>query len=234
MVRGSRDFESIDGYREFIRKVVRCCNQRIHKEYLEEVSHLQTLPENKTIDFTEERAVVTRSSTIRVKDVIYSVPSRLVGMTLKVHIYDDRLECFVECDLALTLERKRRNKTRIKQIDYRHIIDSLVRKPGAIFNYIYRDELFPTLAFKQTWELLQEVHGKRKGCQEYVGILKEAAQEDRESCVSHYLERELMRGSTPKAADVALLFKPASLELPTIQNICANLSDYDQLVNGGV
>lgn len=234
MIRGSRDFDSLESYRQFIRELVHRHNRRIHKQHLEELAYLQQLPESKTVDFTEERAVVTRSSTIRVKSVIYSVPSRLIGMILKIHIYDDRLECFVGSDLAFTLERKRKNKQHVRQIDYRHIIDSLSKKPGALLRYIYRDELFPTLAFRQTWECLQQAHDQRKACREYVSILKEAAQENRESRVSHYLERELIKEKVPKAADVALLFKEASSDLPTMNSTCVDLSIYDQLAQGGI
>ncbi len=234
MIRDSKDFDSLDSYRQFIRKLVHRANQRIYKEYLEEVSHLQPLPEIRTTDFTEQRAVVTRSSTIRIKEVIYSVPSRLIGMTLKIHIYDDRLECYVDSDLTLTLERKRKNKKHVKQIDYRHLIDSLMDKPTALFHYVYRDELFPTLAFKQTWEKLQEAHSKRKACREYVLILKEAAQEGREGQVSRYLEYELTKGRIPKSVEVTHLFKPVSSELPILQSTCIDLSVYDQLMQGGI
>ena len=235
MIRGSRDFDSLEWYRQFVRELVHSRNQRIHKQHLKELAYLKKLPESKAVDFTEERVRVTCSSTIRLKDIVYSVPSRLIGMIIKVHVYDDRLECFVGLDHLLTLERKRRSsKQRIRQIDYRHIIDSLTKKPAALLRYIYQDELFPTLVFKQTWECLRETHDQRRACREYVAILKEAAQENREGRVSRHLERELIKGRVPKAIDVGLLFKQASLDLPTMSNICADLCSYEPLVQGGV
>jgi hypothetical protein len=35
------------------------------------------------------------------------------------------------------------------QINYRHVIDSLLRKPGGFRNYRYRDDLFPLDVFRQ-------------------------------------------------------------------------------------
>jgi hypothetical protein len=126
MIRGSRDFSSIDEYRQFIREILMRRNQRIRKAYMEELAYLKDLPERKTTDFTEERVKVTNSSTIQVKSIVYSVPSRLIGMTLKVHLYDDRLELFVGGEWVLNLKRQRRNKKRVYQIDYRHLIDQLI------------------------------------------------------------------------------------------------------------
>jgi hypothetical protein len=61
------------------------------------------------------------------------------------------------------------------RVDYRHIIDWLVRKPGALEHYRYRDELFPTSRFRMTFDLLEERLGKYQGSKEYLKILELAA-----------------------------------------------------------
>jgi len=233
MIRGSRDFDSVAEYRQFVREVVNRGNRRIQKEYLEELAHLKDLPEGKTTDYAEERARVTSSSTILVKNVVYSVPSKLIGQVLKVHLYDDRLECFLGGVCVATLERKRMGKTRVHQIDYRHLIGALSRKPAAFKNYVYRDELFPTFAFRQTWEQLNHLYDHRKACKEYVAILKEAAQDDREQTVSLFLERKLSEGTVATALEVQHLFRPHVTDIPQIDNSCDNLSSYDLLITGG-
>lgn len=232
MVRGSRDFNSMEEYRQLVREILMRHNQRIHKAYTEELACLKPLPERKTTDFTEERVKVTNSSTIQVKSVVYSVPSRLIGMTLKVHLYDDRLELFVGGEWVLNLERQRRNKKSVYQIDYRHLIDQLIKKPGAFKNYIYKDAMFPTLAFRLTWENLLEAHDNRKACREYVGILKEAAHGDREEHVSLYLERKLNRGELPSRSEVRSLFHKKANSLPEVESRCDDLGDYDHLIGG--
>jgi hypothetical protein len=62
------------------------------------------------------------------------------------------------------------------RVDYRHIIDWLVRKPGAFENYRYRDELFPTSRFRMAFDALEEQHGQQ-GSKEYLRILELAAKE---------------------------------------------------------
>jgi hypothetical protein len=134
MLRGSRDFSFVDDYRQFVREIVAQHNRRVHKKYIEEMACLRPLPEHKTTDFSEERVRVTSGSTISVRNTIYSVPSRLISMTLKVHVYDDRLECFIGSDCVVKLERKRLKQGREHRIDYRHVIGALCRKPQAFRN----------------------------------------------------------------------------------------------------
>ncbi len=233
MVRGSRDFESVDAYRQFVRDIINRHNHRIHKTYLEELAYLGDLPERKTTDYTEERVRVTSSSTISVKCIIYSVPSRLIGETIKVHLYDDRLECFVGGTHVVTLPRLRKKNKYVHQIDYRHLIGELVRKPGAFKNYIYKEELFPTLAFRQTWERLSVIHDSRKACREYVAILKEAAKGDQEQEVSLFLERKLESDGVVAASEVQALFTVPSSGLPGLNTPCDDLSNYDCFMVGG-
>ena len=94
---------------------------------------------------------VTARGTIRVRQCGYSVPSRLVGARLTVRIYEHRLEAYYGSVLELACERLRSGAVRI---DYRHLIWSLVRKPGAFARYVYRDELFPAPIFRRAYAAL--------------------------------------------------------------------------------
>lgn len=235
LIRGSRDFKGLDEYKQFIREIVERQNRRIHKSYLEELAHLSSLPERKTTDYEEERVRVTNSSTIYVKSIIYSVPSRLIGVILKVHIYDDRLECFLGGDHILSLPRLRKSsKSRyVSRVDYRHLIGQLSRKPGAFMNYIYRDACFPTLAFRQAWESLLENLGERRACREYVAILKVAAELDRESSVSCYLERCIGQNQKVSANGVRRLFPEEARDIPEFKDCLDSLESYDELLKEG-
>ena len=232
MLRGSRNFISIDEYRDFIREIVARHNRRIHKAYLEELGYLRVLPERKTIAFTEARVRVTSSSTIRVKDIVYSVPSRLISMIIKVHIYDDRLECFIDNEPVATLARKRRSSdSRVHQINYKHVVGALLRKPQAFRHYIYKEELFPTLAFRETWERLNSQLDSKTACKEYVKILKEAANDNQEAIVNSFLEKQLLQNILPKSIDVQSLFRSAK-EAPRLTPLQNDLCSYDALVRG--
>jgi Mu transposase, C-terminal domain len=232
MIRGSRDFDSTFAYRQFVRELVTFHNRRIHKEYLEELAHLQALPIRKTTDYAEERVPVTNSSTILVKSVVYSVPSRLIGETLKVHLYDDRLECFIGGDQVIVLQRKRRKKSYERQINYRHLIEALVRKPGALKNYIYKEAFFPTLAFKQAWELLNKRHDSNRACKEYVMILKQASKGQNEEIVNAFLEKRLTEKKAITARDIQNLLSPELDKLPQRDLHCETLDSYAILGSG--
>jgi len=231
MLRGSSNFSSLEEYKQFIREIVSQHNRRIHKRYLEELPYLKDLPERKTTDFKEERLKVTTSSTICLYSCIYSVPSQLIGMILKVHVYDDRLACFVGSDLVVQIERKRRYHGTTHHINYRHIIGSLIRKPQAFRNYIYKEELFPTLAFRETWERLSRELDSRTACREYVKILKEAAESDREPIVNSFLESKLQENILPRAIDVQKLFRSDLEAFPELVATYDSLKSYDALLN---
>lgn len=217
-------------YRQFVREIIARHNRRIHKTYIEELGHLRPLPEYKTTDYTEERQRVTNSSTILLRGVIYSVPSHLIGEMIKIHLYDDRLECFVGGDPVATLPRKYKQKSYERQINYRHLIESLSRKPGAFRNYIYKDAFFPTLAFKQTWLHLEQRYDTHKACKEYVAILKEAARGDNESKVNAFLEKRLAQDKAITAREVQELFSPPSPDLPQTPIECGTLESYGDLL----
>jgi len=232
VMRGSRDFSHVNDYRQFVHEIVNKHNRRVNKLYLEELATLKELPERRTIDFTEERVPVSKLGTIRVKQVPYTVPSRLIGMVLKVHLYDDRLECFVGGDYVVTLTRIRNGKGSLKGINYRHVIHSLVRKPHAFLNYIYQEAMFPTLAFRETWGRLCEAKGSRTACKEYVRILKEASVEDREERVNRHLEDILAKDELPTADQVRKLF-PTDQQQPVFRYSHDDLASYGELLRKG-
>lgn len=234
ILRGSRDFSSIEKYRDFLRGVMQRHNQRVHRRYLEERVHLRPLPKRKTADYTEERVVVTSGSTIYVRKVLYSVPSRLIGMSLKVHLYDDRLECFIGADRVATLTGKRKTRgVHQRSIDYRHVIGSLLQKPQSFRNYIYKEEMFPTPAFRHARERLDGALSPRKACREYVGILKEAAEQAREPLVHDYLEACLNTSRLPSLEEVQNLFVSKRTSLPLIHSSCEEVSGYSVFFGQG-
>lgn len=231
LLRGCRDFDTLDEYKAFVQDLKQRKNKRVEKALTEERTFLMPLPERKACDYGEERVKVTSSSTICVKQVCYSVPSRLIGMTLKVHLYDDRLECYLGGEQVATMLRVRRNKQRVRSINYHHVVGSLMQKPQAFRNYIYREELFPTPAFKQAWDYLDKSLDNRKSCREYVSILNEAARNpESEKAVNDYLEECLWDNRLPKSMEVKALLPKAQLLHPILKDLSPCLSDYDALL----
>ena len=116
------------------------------------------LPDRRTTDYEEARVLVTSSGGFILRRVFYSVPSRLIGHRLNVHLYDDRLDCFLGSTRLLTLRRGRPPQASGKHghvVDYRHVIHALRKKPMALLNLVYRDQLFPRRAYARAFEALQ-------------------------------------------------------------------------------
>ena len=150
LLRGSRDFEDLTAYRRFIDEVIGRRNARNRKRIEIERTALRPLPERRTTDYEEARVFVTSSGGFILRRVFYSVPSRLIGHRLNVRLYDDRLECFLGGTQLLTLRRGRPPQRSGKHghvVDYHHVIHALRRKPMALINLVYRDQLFPHCAY---------------------------------------------------------------------------------------
>jgi hypothetical protein len=124
-------------------------------------------------EYREESAVVTSWSTVRVRRNTYSVPSRLIGETVRAHVYEQRLEVYHGGVLQLEVERLRGEGGH--RINYRHVIWSLVQKPGAFARYRYREDLFPSLTFRRAYDALTERLDAWKADLEYLRILHLAA-----------------------------------------------------------
>jgi hypothetical protein len=183
IVRDSNDFVSISEYRQFIKEVTIEHNKPFTDRIQTEQKSLQSLPEYKAADYTEITAIVNCTSTIHVRRVTYSVPSRLIGETLLVKLYADKLECYLGSDHVITIERAPIPKygKSLHKIDYRHVIDSLVKKPGAFRGATIRDALLPNDNYKRIWDYVNSSMGLKDASKFIVGILYLAAKNDCEN-----------------------------------------------------
>jgi hypothetical protein len=135
MLRGSRDFLHLSEYRSFLRDLIMKRNESRTKSVKEELMLLNELPENRLQDATVTWVRVGRGSTVRIKEITYSVPSRLIGEEVELRLLGSTLEIWYGGQKVEEIPRlSGANKARI---DYRHIIDWLVKKPGAFDNYRY-------------------------------------------------------------------------------------------------
>jgi hypothetical protein len=183
------------------------------------------LPEN-----TELKVPVASTSTIRVKSCAYSLPSRLIGERVRVHLYEHRLEVYYLDKLELGCDRLR-GKSAVR-IDYRHVIWSLVRKPGAFARYVYREELFPTLTFRRAYDAIQARHPGIKGDVEYLRILHLAAS-TLEADVEQALTAMLATGAEVTAEATKRICKPARADaasVPALETPPVDLTTYDLLL----
>jgi len=229
IVRGSKDFGSTDEYMTFVRAVVdKVFNHAAADKLAVEREHLRPLPSAPIPNYTTHRPKVRKWSTFRLSKRVYSVPSRLIGHELEVRQYADVLEIRYRGQVVETIERLRGHDS--VRIDYRHIIWSLVRKPGAFARYKYREELFPTLAFRRAYDALQRDRGDRADV-EYVRILHLAAS-TMQSDVERALATLLEAGQPFDYADVKALASPESTAVPVVDIGEPNLAAYDRLIGG--
>lgn len=178
MLRGSRDFDSREEYADFLDKLFKQLNSGREAKLKEELRVMKNLPADKLDIFKRMQVKVTKGSTIRVNHNVYSVNSRLIGERVLVKLYPENLEVWYAQRCVEKIPRLRGEGKH--RINYRHIIEWLVRKPGAFENYRYREDLFPTSRFRIVYDQLKRRHSERKASREYLKILYLAFKEGQE------------------------------------------------------
>ena len=233
LLRGSYDFESINEYQSFIDTVVKRHNRRHHVAFNLERPYFKALPIQRAIDFSLATARVTTSSTIAVKKVMYSVPSRLIGYQLNIHVYDDYLSCYQGANHILDLPRLRvsdKSKT-VRCINYRHIISSLSRKPGAFRYSILRDDILPTPTYKNIWKLIDQHCSRDRSSKLMVGILKLASDCNCEEKLGEFILSSLIKGEVPSLGVLQTRYQPAQVTPPSIEVKQHAFSTYNKLLS---
>jgi transcriptional regulator with XRE-family HTH domain len=227
VLRGSRDFPSVEEYQRWVREVIeREHNALLGEKLAEERRHLHALPALALPAYTTFTVTVRRWSTIRVVNHTYSVPARLIGERVRVHLHHDHLEVYYAGKLVERLPRLRGQ--RWARIDYHHVIWSLVKKPGAFARYRWREELFPSLVFRRAYDALRSFHGERADAQ-YVRILYLAAVSGEE--VVERTLAELLDGRERFDADrVRHAVRPERPSVPEVAIGAPDLKVYDALL----
>jgi hypothetical protein len=231
-LRGSRCFADLAAYQAFLAETIARKNAQRRQAVAVELSALGRLPRHRTTDFSCLTVTVTRFGTISVRGVLYTVPSRLVGCRLKVHVYDDRLVCYLGTTPTLSVERRyfRRNGPRQRVVDYRHLIGSLLKKPQAFRHSVFREALFPRPAFRRAWEALDRGLDPRKACRVYVGLLHLAASHACEARLAEHLDGVLAAGGLPDLEAARTAVAPVPPQLPTLSVPPPDLAAYDELL----
>src|SRR6516165_10524968 len=232
LLRGGRDFEDLAAYRRFIAEVVGRRNARNRKRIEIERATLKPLPARRTTDYEEARVLVTSSGGFILRRIFYSVPSRLIGHRLNVHLYDDRLDCFLGSTQLLTLRRGRPPQGSGKHghvIDYHHVIHALRKKPMALLNLVYREQLFPRRAYARAFEALLAKGSDKQACRTMVDLLALAHDRACEGELAHAIDVDLDAGGLPDLDRLRDRFKPDRAVIPHIVVDLVPLSAYDEL-----
>ena len=231
LLRGDRDFIDEAAYLRFVRMVVdQERNAPVSARRAEERAYLRPLPSARIPEHTTFQCRVRKWSTIRVGGRIYSVPSRLIGHMVEARQHPSTVEVLYGGRVLCTMPRLRGAAEH--RIDYRHIIGSLVRKPGAFARYRFREELFPSLTFRAAYDALGRTHGERADI-EYVRLLHLAATTG-ERRVEATLRARLEAGDPCDYARVQAQMCPSDPTIPVVHVPRPNLEQYDALLSAGL
>jgi hypothetical protein len=232
-MRGSRDFSDRREYENFLKKTFTQLNAGRVKRFEEELEVLKPLPGIRLNDYAREDVKVSRGSTVHVRHNIYSVDSRLIGEWVRAYIYAEKIQIWYSQRLIETIPRLRGEKKH--RIQYRHIIDWLVRKPGAFENYRFRSDLFPSSHFRMAYDELRE-HSPTRASKEYLKILYLAAKEGEEhieSALRHLLGQE-EKLSAEAVERIVKSGQQTSRPSPTEVVVDeVDLTAYDELLSAG-
>ena len=229
LLRGSREFSSEADYEGFLGGVLNQANARRAKAVEEELAVMRSLPPTRLSEYEEVYCPVSKYSTIRVKKVGYSVPARLIGQEVKVEVSENQLQIYFGRELLLTVPRECGDRGVV--LDYRHVIDHLLRKPGAFERYRYREELFLSPLFRQGYDQLIAKHGQRHGTLEYLRLLKltsESSLLEVEMMLIEYTCPPYPAWSVEALRQLLLPRASASIQLTELQPDCQS---YDALLS---
>jgi hypothetical protein len=227
-LRGSREFATVNDYLSFVRQIVNRRNASRDKRFREECAAFGPLPAQRRGTSTSVFVTVSSDCVIRVKRNSYSVDSKYIGLRVEIRIHQDHLELWYrnEC-----LERMPRQYGSDKEaIDFRHVIDSLVRKPGAFINYKYVNHMYPTTRFRMAYDRFRKTMADDLAIKQYLKLLY-AAKHEGLDIVDDTLRVCLSTDEVFQAADaLARVARKQQLPAPTDVSVeSPDLSEFDSL-----
>ena len=232
-LRGSADFDSVADYQSLINRCTDRLNRYTLTRFEEEQKHLQALPKYRFMDYSELSVKVTSSSTIAVKRGLYTVPSRLIGETLRIHLYHDKIIGFVGQTQVIEFPRvfPEAPEGRARRIDYRHVIHALAAKPQAFRFSNIRDELFPNNNYRQLWQIADQKLPAKEACKWMVAVLRIAADHQCERELGQVLLLQAQAGALPSLKTLQAQYLQ-SQSLPELVAKQHDITDYDELLSG--
>ena len=228
LLRGSTDFESLEVYETFLWQIMEKRNTLRSEKLAEEQAVMEPLRANPWPEMRELRVRVNRAGIIRVQNNGYSVPSGLKGKQVTVRVYEWNIEVWYANRRVETVPRLTGDKK--YYINYRHMIDTLLRKPGGFRNYRHQADLFPRAVFRQAWDALQKRLSPRRADIAYLRILKLAAK-GLETDVAAALEELLASKQVWDDQTVADRVHPRQPKIPGLKAETVNLQEYDRLLS---
>lgn len=233
LIRGSTDFKNLEEYQLFIDNIVQKHNRKNNYSVVHEKKYLQDLPLLRTCDYTTITTKVAGTSTIKIRNNVYSVPSRLIGETLKIHLYDTRIECYLGADYLFTYQRFHcAQRTIKKHINYKHMLPSLLKKPGAFAGSYIKEDILPSKDYIDIWKFLESRCARGQACKIIVNLLHIANESGKELEVALYAKSIISTGKIPYVELVKSKFinHSVSEEIKHLEVKQHDLKSYNELL----
>lgn len=232
-LRGSFDFATIAEYAAFIRVVVEKLNAKCSQKFTIEQSQLQPLPKYRFADYEILSVRVSCRATVDLKSVLYTVPERLVGRQLTVHLYHNRWVGYLGQQTVVEQPRLSSARTgtgrRVRAINYRHLVEGLRKKPRALLYCTWQQEILPNDQYRAIWQQMLDTFERDSAARIMVEALYIAATQDKETAVGEYLQTQLAANGLSLTA-LQQHFQLASVLPPPEVAVSQHpLSSYDQL-----
>ena len=233
LLRGSRDFGSWEEYDRFVAGVMESANGLRTERLKEELAAMGEMAPEPVPDYRELMVTVGVNSTIRLRKLVYSVPSRLIGAKLVARLYESRIVLLSGAQEVAQLPAGRGDSGAV--IDFRHVISHLLRKPGAFAGYRWREAMFPSVVYRAAYDHLKRACDGESADRRYLDVLKVAADEG-ETAVENALEQLL---GAPRPVITAGEVRAMLGTLREVQEqwrgrppLEVRLEDYDALLEG--
>jgi hypothetical protein len=223
-LRGNRDFANTDDYMLFVRQLTARRNASRQSRFVEEVATLEPLPPQRRSTCTSVLLTVNPDCVIRVKRNSYSIGSKYIGLQLEVQIHQDHLELWYRGECVEQLPRQ--FGCGKEAIDFRHVIDSLIRKPGAFVNYKYVNHMYPTTRFRMAYDQLRQSTSEASAVKQYLKLLHAAKHEGLE-LLDATLQWFLTEGKPMKADDILEAVR-SEQQLPSVTDLNIDAPDLSQ------
>ena len=228
-------FPSEDALKALLVEMVGEYNGGVQSKLKEDRRHLGKLPAKRVEPYEQLERIVNKEGMIQYDGCKYSVPPELHGTKVKVRRYADYLVIYNHDGEPAWSWPLASDAT--YQVDCRHVIHWLERKPGSFKDCRYKDQLFPSEKFRTAHQKLEQWYAPEAAVKYYLAILAMTVgphpirQDDDHLIRDVDCALELLLGSKIKfnASDVAGLLDPRKETLPEEEiSIVAQMQLLDQ------
>lgn len=227
-LRKSKNFGSVEEYQAFVTKIVEKRNLQRKAKVIEEKTIIADLPRGKWYSAVKFPVKVYSDSTIRVEGATYSVPSRTIGSTLSAYVYPSKINLMYGDTQIATMERLKKGSV---TIDFRHIVHSLKKKPGAFEDYKYKDHMYPSVAFRKAYDKFRSRYGTLRANKSYIALL-DLAKMYSVAEVSSVIEKLQEEKVVPTHSAVTPHLIQA-IKVPNVTVATPSLAKYNDLIEVG-